>query len=321
LIWKALFSVLGAASFVFILHGYGFAHLGADIEGLGWWVLPLGLSFAPVAFLYGVAWFLVTPQLSLRYLPSMLPLSAISLGWNNLSPFVKVLGEPMRVVLIERWIPRKAALASVVLYNLVHILGTLIAFILGAALILALFPVSHTIRMAFSAVGLLAFLLLFGIYFLPYFSLRAGRRRQAGRKPSFFQKASFWLRWSFSRMRIFGRLHPWRFWSAVGVETIVRFVEGITFYVAFRALAAPISVLQASLLDVGRALLDNAFFFIPYQVGSREAGILLLSKSVLGIGEASVVSATVFYRLVEILWMGIGYLLWLQRSSSAKLST
>jgi len=322
LIWKVLFSLLGAGSFVFILNEYGFAKVGADLANLGWWAIPLAASFLPVAFLYGLAWFLVTPTLPLRRLPGMLKLSVISLGWNNLSPFMKVLGEPVRVLLLEDWIPRKAALESAILYNLVHILGTLLAFILGAVLILALYPVSDTIRYSFLGVMAAASLLLLLVYFLP--RLTRGRRRSRrvrGEKIRFTTKARFWLRWSFSKMRLFSRRYPARFWSAVSVEIVVRFVEGLTFYVAFKALGAPVTVLAASLLDVGRALLDNALFFIPYQVGSREAGILLLSQRVLHIGEGFVVSASVLYRLVEIFYMALGYALWTHRTSSRKVST
>lgn len=322
MIWKILFSFLGAGSFFYILHEYGFAKVAADLVSLGWWCIPLAASFLPVAFLYGLAWFLVTPSLAWRRLPGMLRLSVISLGWNNLSPFMKVLGEPVRVLLMEDWIPRKAALESAILYNLVHILGTLLAFVIGAILILALYPVSDVVRYSFLGVMAAATILLLAIYFLPRFTRR--RRRSArvrGEKIPFMSKARFWLRWSFSRMRMFSRRYPGRFWAAVGVEIVVRFVEGLTFYVAFHALGAPVSIVATSLLDVGRALLDNALFFIPYQVGSREAGILMLSQHVLKIGEGYVVSALVFYRLVEIFYMALGYALWTHRASSRKVST
>jgi hypothetical protein len=44
-------------------------------------------------------------------------------------------------------------------------------------------------------------------------------------------------------------------------------------------------------------------------VVSREASLLLLCKNVLQVGADSAVSVAVLYRLVEILWMAIGYLL------------
>ena len=121
-------------------------------------------------------------------------------------------------------------------------------------------------------------------------------------------------------MRIFSRLHPMRHWLAVACEVAARFVEGTTFYVAFRAMHESVPALTCGLLDVGRALMDNLFFFVPYQVGSREGGIVLLAERAVGVSAGAAVSAAVFYRLVEILWMGIGYLFWIQEERSRRSS-
>ncbi|MGZ3653067.1 MAG: hypothetical protein ACXWSC_17935, partial [Bdellovibrionota bacterium] len=71
----------------------------------------------------------------------------------------------------------------------------------------------------------------------------------------------------------------------------------------------------------GRAIVDNLFFFIPYQVGSREGGIVMLAEHALGLSGAAAVSAAVFYRLVEIFWTGVGYLFWIQDENAFKSST
>jgi uncharacterized protein (TIRG00374 family) len=317
-IWKTFFSVLGLVSLYSILHKYGFDRIGNDLGNLGWWFIPLALSFVPVAFCYSLAWKLTVPELPISKAGMFFRFTLVSVAWNNLSPFVKVLGEPMRVSLLEKSVPRKIAIRSVVLYNLVHLLGTIIAFVFGAFIILFYFPVSSSIRLGF--IGLIVFFsLLFVItYFLPKFRLRA--KRTPGKK-GFFLKMGFWIRWAFSRVRMFSKAHPGKFWAGVFLETLARFVEGLTFYVAFHALNDPVPALYCALLDVGRALMDNIFFFIPYQVGSREAGLLLLSDHVIHMGAATAVSAAVFYRLVEILWMGIGYGLWMYEARSARSST
>lgn len=314
MIWKIIFTLVGLGSFTWILHGYGLDRVANDLLSLGWWSIPLVLSFLPVAFLYALAWMLVTPAMPVRSAGTFLYFSIISVAWNNLSPFVKMLGEPLRVLLLERRIGRKAALESMVLYNLVHVLGTLVAFVLGAALLLFLYPVTDTVRITFLSLIAITAALVLLVYFLPQLGRLIGRSRNRG----FTAKLRFWLRWSFAKMRIFSSRYPTRFWVAVFLEVLVRFVEGITFYVAFYALGQTIRPLEAALLDVGRALVDNAFFFIPYQVGSREAGILLLSDNVMHLGAASVVSAALFYRLMEIFWMGTGYLLWIRESKSRR---
>ena len=63
---------------------------------------------------------------------------------------------------------------------------------------------------------------------------------------------------------------------------------------------------------------DNLFFFIPYQVGSREGTILMLTQHVFNAGAKAAVGAAVMYRLVEICWMVFGYILWISAGSSRK---
>lgn len=315
MIWKIGFSLLGIASFFSILNSFGFAKLWENLQGLGWWTIPLALSFLPVVSCYAFAWLLVTPSAPFRAFPRFIAHSVISVAWNNLSPFVKVLGEPVRVMLLEKSMGRKQAIESTVLYNLVHMYGTLAAFVFGAAALMLIYPVPSAYRTGFFSLIFVVGALLAILYAAP----RLLKRRKRGKKtPTFLNKVSFWLRWSGAKIRIFSRQHPGRFWSAVLMEIVARFVEGVTFYIAFSAMGDPISVLEASLLDVGRALMDNVFFFIPYQMGSREAGILLLTDQVMHAGVKTAVSAAILYRLVEILWMGIGYILWIKPGSSNK---
>jgi len=309
--------VIGLSSFVLILHSYGFPRLGTDILSLGWWAIPLALSFGPVVLCYSIAWLLVTPEVSPRQLPTLFRFASISVAWNNLSPFVKVLGEPIRMAMLERWMSRKDAARSMVLYNLVHSLGTLLGFFFGATAILFFFPLPEGFQAGLLSVLIVIPVLATGLFLLPQRWKRLGRSARRNR----IVLAGFWLRWAFSKIRIFSRRHPTRFWGAVFVEILARFVEGLTFYFAFLALGQPLSLLYCSLLDVGRALMDNIFFFIPYQVGSREGGIVLLAEHVLRIDSRDTVSAAVFYRLVEISWMAIGYLLWIAENKSRKLPT
>lgn len=318
MIWKALFTALGLGSFLYILHGYGFSRLALDIAHLGWWAVPVLLSFLPTVFCYALAWLLITPELTAASLVDLSRLTLVSVAWNNLSPFVKVLGEPVRVRLLGRFLDTKSAARSMVLYNIVHTLGTLASFFLASLLLLLFFPVAEALRGALFAFLVISPLLALGLYALPHLSKRFfGRSAHRNR----LVVAGFWIRWGFSKIRIFSRRHPARFWAAVLLEVAARFIEGATFYVAFRALGQPTTALVCGLLDVGRALMDNLFFFVPYQVGSREGGVVMLAEHALGVAGGAAVSAAVFYRLVEIFWTGVGYLFWIQAENSAKSST
>jgi hypothetical protein len=317
-IWKALFGVLGLASLFYILQSYGLPRLGEDIGHLGWWAIPLALSFLPVVMCYAVAWLLVTPELGPRHLFALARYSSIAVAWNNLSPFVKALGEPVRAQMLGKWISPRAAARSVVVYNLVHIIGTLSSFVLGSLILLLFFPVTGVIRTGLFVFLVVAPLLIAGLFSFPYISKKVlGHRVKRTR----LALAGFWVRWSFSKMRTFSSHNPLRFWGAAGMEMLARFVEGCTFYVSFQALGKPVPAFTCGLLDIGRALMDNIFFFVPYQVGSREGGIVLLAQHAVGVAATAAVSAAVFYRLVEIFWMGTGYLFWIFEERSRKSST
>ena len=318
MIWKALFGVLGLASLFYILRSYGLEHLAQDIGHLGWWAIPLALSFLPTVICYAIAWLLVTPELSLRHLPALVRYSSISVAWNNLSPFVKALGEPVRAQMLGRWVSPRAAARSVVVYNLVHIIGTLSGFFMGSLLLLIFYPVTGVIRTGLFAFLVAVPLMIFGLLSFPRITKRLFGRPV---KRTRLAVAGFWVRWSFSKMRTFSRHNPIRFWSAAFFEGLARFVEGCTFYVSFQALQKPVPAFTCALLDVGRALMDNIFVFVPYQVGSREGGIVLLAQNAVGIAAGAAVSAAVFYRLVEIFWMGTGYTFWIFEERSRRSST
>lgn len=315
---KALFSFLGFASLFYILQSYGFGNLSRDFTSIGWQIFPLSLTFIPTLLCYALAWLSVTEISSEQTQKSLLlpffRMTVISIAWNNLSPFVKVLGEPVKAVLLEKYISRKRAIKSVVIYNIVHLIGTVGAFLLAALLIPFLFPVTENIRwICFTLVGICLLLTLF-LFTAPRWAHGALKKRRFQR----LRKVSLHLRWSFHKIQFFYRNHRAALLFSVTLEIFARFVEGITFYYAYRILQQPISALSAAFLDVGRALADNVFFFIPYQVGSREWSVGFITESVLGISATGFVTAALLYRLVEIFWMILGYILWTSAGKSAK---
>ena len=156
-------------------------------------------------------------------------------------------------------VARKSAVKSVVIYNLVHLIGTVAAFLLAALLVPFLFPVSEDIRfICFSVVGICFFLGVF-LFYLPAIAHGALKKR----KFHCLHRVSLALRWSFHKILVFYRLHRVSLLLSIAVEILARFVEGNTFYFAFLVLGNYISPLSASFLDVGRAIADNIFFFIP----------------------------------------------------------
>ena len=99
------------------------------------------------------------------------------------------------------------------------------------------------------------------------------------------------------------------------LEVSARFIEGLTLYLAFSLLSQPITLVSAAFLDVGRTISDYIFFFIPYQVGSREQSTLFMMNQVMNIKPNGYLTAVFMYRFVEIVWVFIGYYWWVNEKA------
>ena len=105
---------------------------------------------------------------------------------------------------------------------------------------------------------------------------------------------------------------------SLSFDICARFLEGLTFYFGFILIKHPVGLLSSSLLDIGRTMGDTIFFFIPYQIGAREAGIRFYMEKILMIQSTGFVTVVMFYRLVELIWVIVGYILWLTSSKSLR---
>ncbi|MBF0206736.1 MAG: flippase-like domain-containing protein [Oligoflexia bacterium] len=292
LLFKVLFVSLGGIALFFLLKDYGGEQLLNDLKSIHSWIFLLLLTFVPTLCAYAAAWWLVTDsQFSLRQLPLFFRLTVISIAWNNLTPFLKVAGEPLKGLMLAKQLQIKdrerVAWESTIVYNYVHLLGTVMAIFVAAVAVLYLisFPLTSTMKLLVMVVALVTLVMIALGLALPY--------------SRFLKKLP---------LNFFCR-HPYRVTIAILLEVMARFVEGLTFYLAFLILKNPLPFLDASLLEVGRTLIDNIFFFVPYQVGSREQGIFFFLTEILGRDSKGYLGAAMIYRLVEVIWVGIGYLL------------
>lgn len=317
---RPIFIILGALALFYLVWDYGFIQLWQDVKTAGWWSILLVLTFIPTLLCYAFAWSLLTEwekPFSVKNLWRMIRMMAASIAWNNLTPFLKVGGEPAKIFMLGAYIGRRKALMSTLIYNLIHLLATLVSFILVAFALPLFYPVSDFGRglcLVFGFFGLIVALL---IIFFPLF----WRKILSHHLYSFFvrlklEKGIIRFRWVIRKSSQFFRHYRGRVISAFFLELFARFVEGLTFFLAFILLKNPVSLLTSSFLEVGRSLADTLFFFVPYQVGSREQGVQLLLKEVFNHGTHGFLAAVFMYRFVEISWVLIGYIFWVRSRSS-----
>lgn len=320
-----LFSLSGLASLVFVLKDYGISHLSEEMGRSGGAVFILAFTFIPTLVCYALSWLLATDHHLMKGEFSLCKktilftkYSLMSIAWNNLTPFLKIGGEPLKYMLLSQHMAPKIAMASTVNYNLIHLLATAISFLLATLVLTLRFHLESTYL--FMAIGL--FVVLMFLFFVVHHVLHTSFMRLLKEYHFyFFRRLFLYFKIGLRGLVLIYKKNPKRFMSSVFLDVGARFVEGLTFYYAFALIHHPISFLSATLLDVGRTLIDTLFFFIPYQIGAREEGVHFFMKNVLFIDAQGFLSAVLLYRFVEIIWMAVGYALWLSSRRSVKVFT
>ncbi len=307
---KILVALLGAYGLHSILKDFGYQRAIDDIGSLGPSFVPIFLSFLIPFALLNLAWWMLVAEkkISFSYLFSV---SLVAMAWNNIGPVAKSLGEPTRVLLLKDRLSTRAAVRSMMLFNLAQTMGTSWAFGFGALLMPLFVPISGTIL----HVVLIAAALCLTVNGLLVFWMFQKTGRLGPTKKRKLRPLRHWWRWTSHQLRKYTRNHPFRYLASVGFAGCARLSEGAIFYVIFSALGNPLSLIESIAIDVGRGIADNVFFFVPYQLGTREYTLTFMTESVLGKGQDVSVSASLVFRLGELGWVVSGFLLglWMLR--------
>lgn len=322
IVFKIIFSLVGLMSLIKIIMNYGPAKILEEINHSGFSLVLLVFSFVPTLVCYSISWLLATDHNDMKMNLTILQKIAlffkftiISIAWNNLTPFLKVGGEPLKYLMLQKYLPKDKALSSTVNYNVIHLLSTGISFLITAFCLIVLYPVPTEIQRYLIGFILISLILFFvGMYFFNYkWVLLPNRFKHRKLRIAFS-----YLKESYSKLLNFYKTNHKVFLISVSFDVVARFIEGLTFYFAFNLINHPIGVLTSSLMDVGRTFVDTLFFFVPYQIGSREEGVRVFMEKVLSINSYGFLTAVFFYRFVEIFWIVVGYVLWLKSSNSKR---
>jgi hypothetical protein len=323
--FKIIFSLIGIYSFFRIIQGYGLTLIRDEIRHSGIYLIFIMLTFVPTLFCYALSWLLATNHQQMKNNFSFIQkiklftkFTVVSIAWNNLTPFLKIGGEPLKYLMLSQYLTKKDAINSTVNYNIIHLLSTVLSFVI-AAIILNLFYIVPQV-VTYYSVGFIV--LCFSLVYFVYKIVLADH--------TYITNLFHWrfLRFIFINSKIvMNRLthlykrDPKIFFLSLFFDTLARFIEGMTFYFGFLLIKHPVSVVTASFLDIARTFVDTLFFFIPYQVGSREEGVRFFMQNVLSIDPSGFLTAVLIYRLVEIFWIFIGYSVWVSmgRSSSVEI--
>lgn len=270
--------------------------------------------FGAVYVLNTIAWRLTmieSPKLSL---PRAYSINVAAFAINYLTPFASIGGEPYKILAASQWMGVRNATASALNFRLVHMQAHALIFLTGVVLAFIYLPRA---AIGSAALGALAIVLaglnalLFAIHregvLERLFDLMGrvpGLRRLAGKLEP--KRAALI---EVDRQLIdFHSAHPVRYYASLGAEYAARVISMLEFLIIAKAMGTPVGFGTAFLIGGFSSLVVNLFFFMPFNVGSKEGGLFMIFAA-LGLPTRLGLAAAVLSRFREITWIAIGLLL------------
>ncbi len=309
---QLLFFAVGAIALAILIMRANPRQLAADVREAGWTVPAIVAVYGIVYVLNTIAWRLTMiepPRLSYG---RAWTINVAAFAMNYLTPFASVGGEPFKIVAASQWMGPRNATASVLNYRLVHIQAHVMVFLTGVVLASFILPAGTigTSVLALTTVMLLLLgALLLAVHregvverlfdFLGRLPLLRGITRRLDRAALV----------EIDRQLIaFHRSSPVRYYGALLTEYGARVFSMLEFFIIARGLGHPVSFATAFLIGGFSSLVVNLFFFMPFNVGSKEGGLYAIFAA-LGLPPHIGVAAAVISRIRELTWILIGLLL------------
>ena len=320
---QLFFFAAGAVALAGLVIRAGPRELLADVEEAGWAVPAIVGVYGLVYTLNTLAWRLTMIEKPRLPFIRAWVVNVAAFSINYLTRFASIGGEPFKIVAASQWMGARNGAASVLNYRLVHMQAHILVFLTGVILAFFLLPagtVATSLLIMLTLVLLVIGALLLAVHregvierlfdlasrvpVLNRFAIRLEPRRSALVEVD-------------RQLIAFHRSSPMRYYGALFVEYSARVLSMLEFYIIARGVGHPVSFGTAFLIGGFSSLVVNLFFFMPFNVGSKEGGLAVIFAA-LGLPSRLGVAAAVVSRLRELSWIGIGLLLvlWTRRRVS-----
>lgn len=303
---------VGLALATFVIWHSGPAALWAGVKATGW-VIPIIVALWGVAYLGNtIAWRLLVPA-DAPPIP-LLQAYAITLSGfavNFATPLVSFGGEPVKAALAAPIIGGPRAAGSVIAFRVLHAMSHLLINLVAIIPAFLLFPATPPVWIG---LGILTIALVAIVWFL------IGRHRDGllvdlvaliARLP-LIGKLVRPLLPSAARLEEVDRhftdtyrQRPAAFRQAMAAEMVSRLLTMAEFAFILWAQGGGFRPFAALTIGAFSSLIVNSMAFVPYELGTREAGLYGLFH-VMGLDPAMGTQAAVLTRVRELIWMTIG---------------
>jgi uncharacterized protein (TIRG00374 family) len=311
---QLIFFSVGVIALTILIWRSGPAQLLADVREAGWAVPAVVAVYGIVYVLNTIAWRLTMIQEPKLTFSTAWSINVAAFSINYLTPFASIGGEPYKIVAASQWMGTANATASALNFRLVHMQAHALIFLTGVVLAFIWLPrtaigLPILILMAVVLVGLNA--LLFALHregmVERLFNL-ANRIPLVCRLVVRLEPKRAALIEVDRQLIAFHSAHTARYYGSLAAEYGARVFSMLEFYIIARAMGTPVGFGTAFLIGGFSSLIVNMFFFMPFNVGSKEGGLFAIFAA-LGLPPRLGVAAAVLSRLREISWIAIGLLL------------
>ncbi len=285
--WQLALFVLGATVFGYLVAQIGITELTADAARTGLMFVPIVALYALVYACSALAWQLTMagdPQRPSYWRTYAVLISSGAL--NFLTPLINAGGEPYRVAAMAPWLGKRRAAGSVILHRMLHSFTYVLVWLTAVLLAFPLLP-RGTPLIVWVLLGVVLVLIL-GIIALFLF---AHRRGLLERILNWMQRAPFVNRLAVKvephrallveldrQITDFYHRSPRRFVQAIALEYLSRCIFMVELVLIVASLGFGIDYLRAFSIGGLEAIVSNALFFVPFELGAREGAFFLLFK-------------------------------------------
>ena len=314
---KFLLLAIGFVALWMIIQSVGIKLIVSNISHLGWWFLPILSIYAVVYFFNTLGWFYSFPKNLPTHVPlkNLYALRVIGETLNAVLPFTaSVGGEPVKAQVLKSkyGISLSEGYASSLIIH-ITLCVSLNLFAIGALLIALqniqlpslLWEGLAIFLLTLIAGGILLFLgLYFGIFSQLY---RIGDFFKVWGERSEEKKLKY-LDLDTHIRKFF--THDKRNFFLSSFFNLLGWLSGaVEVYFIAQVMGLPLTWQEAWLLEASIQILRMVTFLIPSSIGAQDGGIVLLFLQ-MGFENTVGVTFAVVRRLREIIWIGIGLLLW-----------
>jgi uncharacterized protein (TIRG00374 family) len=311
---QLLFFAIGAAALTVLIVRAGPQQILHDVRDAGWTVPAIVCVYGIVYMLNTIAWRLTMIEPPRLDFGRAWTVNVAAFAMNYLTPFASIGGEPFKIVAASQWMGRRNATASVLNYRLVHIQAHLMVFLTGVLLAFVILPpgtIATPVLTILAVVLVVLAVLLVSVHregvierlfdtLLRIPGVRGVARRLEPRRAALIEIDN--------QLIAFHRANPGRYYGALITEYAARVFSMFEFFIIARGIGHPVNFGTAFLIGGFSSLVVNLFFFMPFNVGSKEGGLYAIFAA-LGLPVRLGVAAAVISRIRELSWILIGLLL------------